>query len=501
MVRLDSAWLFATLTGLALTVAGCGDQAAPGEEPMDEEEPTPDPEEEEEGPDLVQACVGTADALVHLGSSDHDGSMDGLRHLAALDDVVYGCAQNTGVALWDVSNLANPTILRGDPRGTATCHGLAIDKVSRTMAVARADVIELYSVEDETAPTLMSTHPRAGAVDLAFGTDGRLYAAAQGAGVFAYRIEADQLVEVARASDAQSDARAVATVGRTLTVAEGRTGVRVFDVTGDTLTPSSPVLVTGTAVEVEMRGATAYVATLEGIAQIDATDPESPRLTGQTQSPGTAMGMALTEYGLWVADWTALRAFDPNTLAYAADETLVNDIPTFLDRSATVLEDEGRVFVAHWTGLRTYAPCPVDAPSLWPEASRMEFNNVIVDEPKTRVLTLRNLGNQSLRINALSTDHSTFTVEDGGFDIPAGGAGPIEITFTPLDDTPVQGNLIIMSDDPDEPERRVSLAGNIPRAVLGSKVEPFHDVDTNGQPWRPKDLEGKVAILSYFAFW
>lgn len=502
MVILDNPWLCAALTSLALAAASCGDEAPPDEELIEEDEDATTPEEEEAGPDPVEACVGTADALVHLGSSDHDGSMDGLQHLAALDDVVYGCAQNTGIALWDVSNLAAPKILRGDPRGTtATCNGLAVDQVSRTMAVARAEEIELYSVEDPTTPTLLSTHPRAGAVDLTFGTDGRLYAAAEQSGVYAYGLESGQLVEQARFSDAQSDARAVASVGSTLTVAEGRTGVRVYTMTGDALVASAPVAVTGTAVEVEMQGATAYVATLEGIAQIDTADPASPRMMGLTQSPGTAMAMTVTDQALWVSDWTALRAFDLNTLAYAADETLVNDIPTLLDRTATVIEDEGRVFVAHWTGLRTYAPCTPNAPSLWPEVGRMEFNNIVVNEPKTRVLTLRNLGNQPLRVNALSTDHSMFTVDEAGFDIPAGGATPIEITFTPTNESPAQGNLIISSNDPDEPDRQISISGNIPRAVLGSKVEPFHDVDTNGQAWRPKDLEGKVAVLAYFAFW
>ena len=276
MLNLDSPWLCAALTSLALTMASCGDEAPPGEELVEEEEETP-PEEEEAGPDPVEACMGTADALVHLGSSDHDGSMDGLQHLAALDDMVYGCAQNSGMAMWDVSNLATPELTRGDPLGpTATCHGLAVDKANRTMAVARPEQIELYSLEDETAPTLLSTHPRAGVVDLAFDAQGRLYAAAENAGVFAYQVEASQLAEMARFSDAQSDARAVAVVGNTLTVAEGRTGVRVYDLAANMLTPSSPLPVTGTAVEVEMNGAMAYIATLEG---------DRPDRHGRSQRP------------------------------------------------------------------------------------------------------------------------------------------------------------------------------------------------------------------------
>ncbi|MCA9709352.1 MAG: choice-of-anchor D domain-containing protein [Myxococcales bacterium] len=498
MVKVDGPRLVALLAGLALGAASCGDDPA-GEPPdeMEEEE-----EEEELGPDPAQACVGTADALVLLGTSDHEGAMDGLQHLAARGDVLYGCAENSGVAAWDVSNLALPRLLRGDPAGPgATCQGLAIEQSLGRLAVARPEAVELYALDAEGNPTLLATHPQAGVVDLSFGDDGRLYAAAETAGVFAYQIDGDQLAQVARGSDASSDARAVAAAGGVVTVAEGRTGVRTYQVAGDTLTPSAPLLVNGTAVEVEVNGFTAFVATLEGIVQVDVVDPANPRLTGITQTPGTAMGAAVADGALWVSDWTALRALDINTLGPAADETLVSTPPSLLNRTAAVLEDDGRVFVAHWNGLRTYAPCTPNAPSLWPEAQRMEFNNVVVGDAKPQVLTLRNLGNQPLSVTALRSDHSMFTVEEGGFEIVPGGAMPIEITFTPTDDLPTIGNVIIASNDPDEPERMVSVSGNIPRIPVGNKLEAFHDVDTNGRPWRPRDLEGKVAMLSYFAFW
>ncbi len=460
-------------------------------------------EDEDEGEtfDLEAACVGTADALVLVGTSDHAGSMDGLQHMAAMGDMLYGCAENSGVAMWNVSNLAAPQLTRGDPAGLTECSGLAVDADSRRMAVARPDAIELYSLEDETAPQLVFSHPQADVVDLAFDDQGRLFAAAGSSGVFAYSLEGDAVLEVARGNDVMSDARAVAAGNGTVVVAEGRSGIRTYGINGAELLPSAPIGVAGTAVEVELDGFSAYVATLEGVTQIDVTDALNPRLNGFNATPGTAMGMGMAAGALWTADWTGLTALEPATMAYLSDETLVSSPPSLLNRTAEVLVDEGRVFVAHWNGLRTYAPCAAAGPALRPEVERMEFNGAVMGEPKSQVIVLRNQGNMPLFINSLATDHSMFTVEDGGFEIPAGGAVPIEVTFTPTDALPTYGNVLVNSNDPDEPDRMISIAGNIPRAPVGSQVEPFHDVDTNGQTWRPQDLVGKVAMMSYFAFW
>ncbi len=496
MVKRKRPWLWVMFTSLALT-ASCGDEATPELDEEEEEE-----ENEQLGPTPEEACMDTADSLVLMGSSDHAGSMDGLQHLAVLDGMLYGCAENSGVAMWDVSNLAAPTLTRGDPAGLgSTCSGLAINQSTRRMAVARPDSIELYSLDDETTPALIASHPQTGVVDLAFSTDGRLYAAAEAAGVFAYEVSDDIVAPLATHADAQSDARAVAAAGSTIVVAEGRTGVRSYALNGTQLVPSAPVGVTGTAVEVALDGFSAYVATLEGVAQIDVADPLSPRTTGFNLSPGTAMNMSMAEGALWVSDWTGALALEPTTMAYATNETLVSDPPSLLNRTAAVLFDEGRLFLAHWNGIRVYAPCGTSGPALRPDTERMEFNNALVGEPKAQVIVLRNLGSAPLVVSDLSTDHSSFTVEAGGFEIPPGGSAPIEVTYTAANDLPTYGNVIVTSNDPDESTRMLSMAANIPRAPVGSIIEPFHDVDTNGQTWRPQDLQGKVAMLSYFAMW
>ena len=63
----------------------------------------------------------------------------------------------------------------------------------------------------------------------------------------------------------------------------------------------------------------------------------------------------------------------------------------------------------------------------------------------------------------------------------------------------VSGLLQIISDDLDETPFDVIVSGNIPGTDVGDPLPTFSLQDTTGQTWSNADLQGKVAVLAYFA--
>ncbi len=450
---------------------------------------------------LPAGCEPGGDPLVLRGVSEPTSALAGLRALAVLDEVVYGCAERGGLVRWSVADPTAPRWLGGDPAGpTASCQALAIEPESRRLALARPDAIELYALEEAASPIMLARTEQAGVSDLRFADEKRLLAAAGRAGVLALRVTDAGLEEEGRAQDERSDARALALAEGRLWVAEGEAGLRGYAL-DEPLALVGAVGLAGVAVDVQAMAARAYVATLEGVAAVDTSDPARPEVLAQPPSPGAAVGLALTAQTLWLADWEAVRGLDlaDPALPFVAHEALVGDGP--LPRATALLAHEGQLLVAHDDGLRTYTACPADAPSLWPEASRVDFRDASVASRRDRVLAVRNLGNQPLVVDSLATDNPSFVVDPAGFTVAPGGAHSVEISFIPLGIASVEGHLLVASNDPDEPEREIPLTGNVPGVVVGEPMVPFFNVATDGRSWRPQDVEGQVVLLAYFATW
>lgn len=75
--------------------------------------------------------------------------------------------------------------------------------------------------------------------------------------------------------------------------------------------------------------------------------------------------------------------------------------------------------------------------------------------------TLSNLGDATLTVNTITSDNPAFTIPSPDFpqDISAGDSLDITVRFSPTQEKPYSGTLTIASNDPDEPEVRVSVKG------------------------------------------
>jgi sugar lactone lactonase YvrE len=94
-------------------------------------------------------------------------------------------------------------------------------------------------------------------------------------------------------------------------------------------------------------------------------------------------------------------------------------------------------------------------------SSQLDFGDVSIDLPKDLNLRVDNLGNKALTIESATSDNPDF-VSVGEFPIVIGPAqiGEIQVRFTARFDGPVEGTLLVVTDDPRNPTLVIPLIGN-----------------------------------------
>ena len=91
----------------------------------------------------------------------------------------------------------------------------------------------------------------------------------------------------------------------------------------------------------------------------------------------------------------------------------------------------------------------------------LRFGLVALIAPARRTLLVQNIGAQPLKISDIRIEAGPFKISAGAHtaDIPAGGSMEVPIEFQPTAEGPVEGVLLIASNDADQPELRVALTG------------------------------------------
>jgi len=114
--------------------------------------------------------------------------------------------------------------------------------------------------------------------------------------------------------------------------------------------------------------------------------------------------------------------------------------------------------------------------------SEHDFGEVILGESASWYSTISNVGTADLVISNLVCSPSVFTADiSSRVTIPPGESVLLTITFTPLDVTTYNGELLVYSDDPDEEVVSMTLAGQgvpvpVPDIVLSEHEHDFGGV-------------------------
>ena len=92
----------------------------------------------------------------------------------------------------------------------------------------------------------------------------------------------------------------------------------------------------------------------------------------------------------------------------------------------------------------------------------LNFGEVSLIAPSRRTIQVSNVGYENLSVTEVLADVATtgaFSASAAGFSVPTGGFYDLTVEFQPTQEGPITSELIIRSNDQDEPEVRVTLQG------------------------------------------
>jgi len=461
------------------------------------------------------------DPLAHLGRAA------GPSFIEILDVVhdyptIYACTSVKGLNIWDASGVGPPTQiatgiappgLAGKGGNLPHCQHVGLDKETKLLAMTnRGDEIQpqpFIAVTDVSDPANLQgravwTGPES--IEGVAVEGDRVYAAAHSAGIMVFQIGASELTEVGRFTDAESDAWLPLKMGEHLLVAEGNRGLTVYDVSTDTPALIATVAIDGSSKDVVVHEGVAYVAASSRVAAVDVSDPANPSMLGEIETQGTAVTLAIgMNDTLLVAEWEKLRGYDISDPANMTQE-LSEVVPTTDNAAFSRLlaidaaPEQALVFPGEWSGLHAYqqTPCGV-GPDIESSPDHVSFPTVAPQASEVRAVIIDNQGNRPLNITSIASDNPTISVNETQLVIEPASAAALEVTFTPTSTAAMHATLSFVSDDVDQNPFTLGLSGNIPGVDVGDPLPTFDLVDTEGTAWSNSDLDGKVAVLAYFA--
>ncbi len=127
-----------------------------------------------------------------------------------------------------------------------------------------------------------------------------------------------------------------------------------------------------------------------------------------------------------------------------------------------------------------------------PEGSQeLAFGQRLVGETHSLGFSVENLGSAELTITGITSTEAAFSSSPTGFPIGLEPSGVLEgqALFTPSEDEEYSGQLVIASDDPDEPEAFIDVSG---QGVEELDLAHFDPVDPTGSPYAIAIQEARI---------
>lgn len=480
---------------------------------------------------------GFVDSMVHQARAQYGGSGGFLEILDLEVDGtrVFACTGTQGLMAWDASAAGAPTLMferEGGPFANGSfprCQHLGVDfERGRLVITSRGDEVQpvpflyLFDVSDPSDPVALrgwSGEARSiegVALDL---EHSRIFAATHDHGITVFADDGEALRLATSYEDDESDAWQPLLIGDYLYVAEGRTGLRTYDVSGDEPQLLHTLALSGSAKDLIVRDTHLYVASSSHLAVVKLEDPKAPSLVSETATVGTALALAQgADDTLVVAEWDELRNYDisdpraphlldservPTTGAFSRVLTVASGpfVGDALDDGSGDAGDPRRVYAGEWEGMHAYAQrACVSGPDIDLTPENLQFGQVEPGATRSAVLVIRNQGDQVLEVDEITLNPSArFSTSDTRVQVPPRDAVAIEISFTAADELPADGTVNLRTNDVDEPSRFVDLSANLSGVDVGDPAPTIDLVDLDGQTWTNASLEGKVTLLAYFA--
>jgi hypothetical protein len=331
-----------------------------------------------------------------------------------------------------------------------------------------------------------------------------VYAALHGSGVGVYQVEGKKLKEIRIVSGLQH-ALELELVGDLIYVADGTGGLSVLDL-ADPLNPKlvATLALEGIAQNVHVEGPMAYVALrFGGVGVVDVADPKNPKLVTTIDTDGTTMATATIGGHLLALNWSTVRIYDladPKQPAFVGTEVL--PLPEWtkyrFERNLSITTTKDYILIGGWGRGYVYKLNPgVRGPNLSISEYSVEMGRVAAGQTRTESINIVNDGAAPLHVSASAK--APFSTDAGSQTLEPGKSASIAVSFKPANDEVVTSELVLKSDDPDLPEARIPLRGNLEVIRPG---DPFPELEMeaveDGEPMTIPE-EGAVTLLAYFA--
>jgi hypothetical protein len=134
------------------------------------------------------------------------------------------------------------------------------------------------------------------------------------------------------------------------------------------------------------------------------------------------------------------------------------------------------------------------APDITASTDTVTLDSVQIGDSATAQIIFQNQGNVPLTVYSVTSDTGLFTIPDYSGQVEPGDTVDLTITFTPTDITLVTGQIVVESNDPDQPVLLIQVSGQgIPPPPV--VIQPLPDI-TMLEDSGPDTL--LVALNDYF---
>ncbi len=332
---------------------------------------------------------------------------------------------------------------------------------------------------------------------------GKLYVAMHDRGLAVMQPSGDTLTELGVASGFRA-AWSVAVSGKYAYVADAGGSMGVVDISDSTKPKRVASLETGgSAQSIVVANGLAYLAAgAAGLLIVDIGDPLAPSIVSRTKTNGSALQVTVDGSRAYVANWADARIYDvrdPKTPTLIAAEIVKTE-----EAASRVLGMSGVgdvAFVGEWTGMYSFRlNSQQRAPHITSRLKRLDFDRTAAKEASKRSISFRNEGSAPLTVSSVSVSGDGFIVaKQLPVTVASQDSFSIEVSFAPTSSEQHEGELLIVSNDPDESEVRISLVGNQSGLGVGDPAPEINLTLVDGGQWRLSEQRGKVVVLAYFA--
>jgi hypothetical protein len=419
---------------------------------------------------------------------------------------IHACAATLGLVTANRSDRTVTSVLPQLGAG-AHCQHVVIDG-DRAVVSHRGNqpspspFVSVIDVSNPSAPTIVASEifEEGSPEGIAVIAPGTYAVASHDAGVRILRLDGGAL-EPLGALGGFENAWALAIDQHRLYVGDGADVATV-----DVSSPEAPVLLSRVALSGSIRelvvgdGLLFAAAGGAGLHVLDLLRPDEPRLLATYDTPGSAVSAAYASGHVFLADWNDARVVDVREPCEPRLAGTESTRPDGLSRVLAVAAGDGEVVVGDWRSLGVYGFVPDrEAPDVRAASSALQFPTTAPGEESARSLVLHNEGQRPLSITSIQTI-APFVPLVGSLTIAPGSSDFVEIRFQPQSASPAAAEVVLMTNDPDEPVVKVAMTGNDPALGVGDPIPDWTFLDlATGAEIRTTQLAGSVLLLSYFA--